>query len=529
MKTKNIGLSLIFLFFFIFSSAFAQQNSSDRTYYSSCLDLTNQLQKYLKQHKNLTTNSGVQIDFREKEIAVSNEYMSLLNGKKLLILKGDYAKQSDLIARIHLPKSRADIQHHILDSNTLLVSARTETWSIILRYQINWKSIKKIKKLTFSSPVIAIRTMHQKILVLTKTFPSKTDLIQIAKNQKPQSLFTLDIDVDPKLGSGSSLSPTCKQLQYGLLSEKSPQLLTISIFDQDAIDKTPEINYYLWDVEQIFFGQDYIFFANNLKNQEINCKDCIHTASWGHIVLIQKHTLEPRLHQSEKALLNWELLTMKPKSANTPLFLLSQKSGNIKQYQIAFFDSKFSKIEKNEIIARSSEDFSQLLTNKKSLLLTNHDQSSLLSIPQTESTELIKKNKKSDLILHFPSEILILKTEKSENSFKITLINPNTWQTLWEKTVSHMPNSNLLRDTKNQLLSFFSTKDEKLVFHTYFISDQGDITHKFSRNYANFSQTPTFIWLNSIGNQVMIIQFREFLDIFNLQNPNETKIIKLIK
>lgn len=87
--------------------------------------------------------------------------------------------------------------------------------------------------------------MQQKLLFLSEQSLSKAQLIELSKNQKAQSLFTLNINQDEETNTGSSLSPSCKQIQYGIFASSTPQLLTITIFDQEAIDKIPETNYYL--------------------------------------------------------------------------------------------------------------------------------------------------------------------------------------------------------------------------------------------------------------------------------------------
>lgn len=41
-----------------------------------------------------------------------------------------------MIARIHLPSHRSNIQHQVLDSQQLIISANTQSGSQVLRYHI---------------------------------------------------------------------------------------------------------------------------------------------------------------------------------------------------------------------------------------------------------------------------------------------------------------------------------------------------------------------------------------------------------
>lgn len=532
MKTKLLLWSLIFLSTFFISTSFAQNSSADRSMYSSCLAMTNHLQSYLKQQKNLTPSSGTQIDFRWKEVPTSASYLSLLQWKKILILKQENTQDTKMIARIHLPSHRSNIQHQVLDSQQLIISANTQSGSQVLRYHITWTKLKKIKNLTFSTPVIAIRAMQQKLLFLSEQSLSKAQLIELSKNQKAQSLFTLNIDQDEETNTGSSLSPSCKQIQYGIFASSTPQLLTITIFDQEAIDKIPETNYYLWSIDQLFFGQDYLFFAKNLKNSEINCKNCITNSSGNQTILIQRHTLEPRLHQSESAILSWELLSMSSKSASIPILLIGQKSGNLNQYRILTFDHKFSKIATDQIIARSQESFSHLISSNQTLTLTNPDQTKLLTLPQQENSQILTRNPKSDFIIQFPAKTLILKSHQADNQLQLSVIDPASWATLSETSINELPSSDLMRDNKTQLLSFFTLDNQNLKLISYHIGEDGTFKRQTSRNYSKLSKTPHFIWQFNIGQsrgERTIIQFREYLDSYDPKQPSSSNLIKLFK
>jgi len=92
--------------------------------------------------------------------------------------------------------------------------------------------------------------------------------------------------------------------------------------------------------------------------------------------------------------------------------------------------------------------------------------------------------------------------------------------------IPHSPSSQLLRNSEKLILSFFTETNSKPSLHTYHISDQGKAQHLFSRNYSKLSKTPHFQTL-STANDLVIVTFREYLDLFSLSSPQKTKLLKL--
>lgn len=117
---------------------------------------------------------------------------------------------------------------------------------------------------------------------------------------------------------------------------------------------------------------------------------------------------------------------MSSKSANIPIVLIGQKSGNLNQYRILTFDHKFSKIATDQIIARSQESFSHLISSNQTLTLTNPDQTKLLTLPQQENSQIITRNPKSDFIIQFPAKTLILKSHQADNQLQLSVIDPSS-------------------------------------------------------------------------------------------------------
>ena len=523
---KKIVLNLIlFSVFSLFNGTF----SADLTWknYNSCIDFSSSLQTFLKNNKDLVQESGFSAPFFSDETSLSSTYTSLLQDHSILIIKNTAPNltSTNLIARIKLPKSRKSIQHRILDGDLLLLSVQNQSWSQVLRYQIQNDKIKNIKNLTFSTPIQTISTMNQKLLILSQTWFTRNELSKLAKHQAVENLPTLNI-TENVLSTGLTLSPSCKDLQYQLLTGFSPKFTSISIFDLDAPEKAPELDYYLGNIDQLFFGQDYLFFAKNLKNQTFNCENCISSASGSQTTLLQRFTLEPRLHLTENALLSGNLLSFSQKSINTPNILLVQNSGNTKQLSLANFDAKFSKLATHQILARTQSNFSQLITGQNSLILANNDQSEILPLPASQSTPSISLDPKSDFLVHSSKGISLLHTSKISEGLTVEL-NPLTFSgTQTTMQISQIPSSPLLRNSDKKLLSFFSEKDNKPILHTYLITEEGQIKHHLSRNYSRLSQTPHF-HLFSIVNDLAIIAFKEYLDLFALSSPTKTKLLKL--
>lgn len=241
---------------------------------------------------------------------------------------------------------------------------------------------------------------------------------------------------------------------------------------------------------------------------------------------MQRFTLEPRLHLTENALLSGNLLSFSQKSINTPNILLVQNSGNTKQLSLANFDTKFSKIATHQILARTQGNFSQIITGQNSLILANNDQSELLPLPASQSTPSISLDPKSDFLVHSSNGISLLHTSKTGEVLTLEL-NPLTFS--GNKTtiqISQIPSSPLLRNSNKNLLSFFSEKDNKPILHTYLITEQGQIKHRLSRHYSKLLQTPHFHSF-SIVNDLAIIAFKEYLDLFTFSSPTKTKLLKL--
>ena len=244
------------------------------------------------------------------------------------------------------------------------------------------------------------------------------------------------------------------------------------------------------------------------------------------MTLLQRFTLEPRLHLTENALLSGNLLSFSQKSINTPNILLVQNSGNTKQLSLANFDTKFSKLATHQILARTQGNFSQLITGQNSLILANNDQSEILPLPASQSTPSISLDPKSDFLVHSSKGISLLHTSKTREVLTLEL-NPLTFSgTQTTMQISQIPSSPLLRNSDKNLLSFFSEKGNKPILHIYHITEEGQIKHHLSRNYSRLSQTPHF-HLFSIVNDLAIIAFKEYLDLFALSSPTKTKLLKL--
>ena len=523
---KKIVFNLIlFSIFSLFNGTF----SADLTWenYNSCIEFSTSLQTFLKNNKDFAQDSGFSAPFFSAETNLSSSYTSLLQDHSILIIKNTAPNltSTNLIARIKLPKSRKSIQHRILDGDLLLLSVQNQSWSQVLRYQIQNDKIKNIKNLTFSAPIQTISTMNQKLLILSQTWFTRNELSKLAKHQAVENLPTLNI-AENALSTGLTLSPSCKDIQYQLLTGFSPKFTSISIFDLDTPKKAPELNYYLGNIDQLFFGQDYLFFAKNLKNQIFNCENCISSASWSQTTLLQRFTLEPRLHPTENALLSGNLLSFSQKSINTPNILLVQNSGNTKQLSLANFDTKFSKLATHQILARTQGNFSQLITGQNSLILANNDQSEILPLPASQSTPSISLDPKSDFLVHSSKGISLLHTSKTSEGLTLEL-NPLTFSgTQTTMQISQIPSSPLLRNSDKKLLSFFSEKGNKPILHTYLITEQGKIKHHLSRYYSKLLQTPHFHSF-SIVNDLAIIAFKEYLDLFALSSPTKAKLLKL--
>lgn len=526
---KKIVLNLIlFLVFSLFNGAFSADESKTREPVQSCNALTNSLQTFLKSNQELASDVEFSTSFFQPGISTSQNYTSLYQDHSLLIIKNTAPNLSStkLISRIKLPKSRRSIQHHILEGDLLIIAAQTQSWSQILRYQIQNDKINNIKNLTFSAPVLTISTMNQKLLILTQTWFSRNDLAKLAKHQKAENLHTLTLNNDLLSETWTNLTPSCKDIQTQFLTGIIPSLTTLTIFDLDAIEKTPEINYYLWNISQIFFGQDYLFFAKNLDKQAINCKDCISTAEGKQTTLLQRFTLEPRLHLTENALLSGHLVSFSQKSINSPNLLQIQTSGNTKQFSLTNFDHKFTKLATNQILTRTQHDFSQLITGQNSLILANSDQTELLVLPAKPSSPHISKDPKADFLVQSSKGISLLHSQKTTEGLTLQL-SPLTFSgATSEIHISKTPTSALMRNPSQRLLSFFTQENEKPTLQVYGISDQGQIKHRFSRNYSKLAQTPHFHSFSS-ENNLAIVAFKEYLDLFTLSSPKKTKLLKL--
>ena len=528
MRKKIIINLTLFVSFILFNWVFSADQTKSRENYQSCINLSNSLQTFLKENKDLSQDSEFSTSFFASGISRSNSYLSLYQDHNILILKNNAPNltATKLIARIKVPQNRNHIQHHILENDLLLLSAENQSWYQVLWYQIQNDKIKNIKSLTFSAPIQTITTMNQKLLILSQTWLTRNQLSKLAKHQKTEELHTLLVANNFLSTSGTNITPSCKEIQHQLLTGHSPNLNTITIFDLDALEKAPEISYYLGNISQIFFWQDYLFFAKNLNNLSFECQNCISHASGGQTTLLQRFTLEPRLHPTENALLSGHLLSFSPNTINSPNLLLAQNSGNIKQFSISNFDSKFSKLANNQVLIRTQQDFSQVITGENSLILANKDQTKLLPLPAKTSTPNISKDPKSDFLYQSSLGISLLHTEKNDNWISLTLTPLTFSGTSYEMQIPHSPSSQLLRNSEKHLLSFFTETNSKPSLHTYHISDQGKAQHLFSRNYSKLSKTPHFQTL-STANDLVIVAFREYLDLFSLSSPQKTKLLKL--
>lgn len=532
---KKVQISLILLAIFsIFHWVFAQDTTSERQNYKSCIDLNSRLTKFLK-NTDLQTSKSLTIDFLDPKNQVSTTFSSLYQNHQLLILKNPSETTSlsnaKVISRIHIPRDWQDFQHLILENDLLIFSAKTKNGYEALLYKIENDKIKIVKSLTFSSPLIAIRSTAEKILFITEKQLTTSDLKSLLKDQKTEKLTKLTLSPEYQLGTWETLTPTCKQIQHLLNENTLPQLITITLFDLHAPEKTPEINYYLWSPELLHTEPDYLFMGTNLKNQTIDCKNCISNASGNNTALIQRFALQPRLYQTESAILSWEIINFLSESKNKPNLLKMQTSWKVKQYSLVSFDQSFRSIQKEQILGLSKEDRYSLHLSPNNAFFSDKTKTQILPILPNYAGSNIKKDQKTDFRYAWPSENKILKTRIKSNEIQVSLYEITTsWEVLiWENVIPQEANSQLFWSEKNHALSFF-TNAEKPLLHTYIIDSKGQAILRTTRDYSKLSTVPTFQNLQTIHWETQsrtLVQFKEYLDIFSHENPSNRKLIKL--
>ena len=361
LKYWWIGLGAIFLTTPAFAST-GLDSSIEWTNYRSCIDLTTSLKKYLTSSElsaRLVKSNYAKSDKNPliNQQITSQTYFSYLDKNQQLLYLFKWAQESKtntvniaipaLLAKFHLPKSRKHIQTFFYQDKKLIISAEENQNSLIAIYTIEDKSFKPLKYYKMSGPFKQAQLVWDKFYLITQKQTSKDSLEALLKANWEDNNFFPKLEQAIKYWLKTSIisEATCQKIAHNITDGELPTLTSLAIFNLNSLDTEPEIKHFLGQIKHITIWSEYLYFLKPHNNTDITCKNCSQKAEWsGEKTLIQWFSLDPKLYQSNNAILSWTLLSSKnylteDLKLEIPLY---QTSGKIKQYAQHFYYNHLS-------------------------------------------------------------------------------------------------------------------------------------------------------------------------------------------
>lgn len=181
----------------------------------------------------------------------------------------------------------------------------------MLIYTLDDNGVKPLKFFELPGALMQAKIFSEKMILLTsKPFTSASAQQLVRKHGEAIEVMPY-VTSGLKYGLATGTNTTfakCQDISYQLDGEAGLSMITAFSLNLNAIEKAPEISYYLGRVEEIGFGQDFLFFGKNLSNQSLSCSDCSHMSSGDQRLLLQRFAIDPKIHQSQSAIFDGKLL-----------------------------------------------------------------------------------------------------------------------------------------------------------------------------------------------------------------------------
>ena len=542
LKYWWIGLGAIFLTTPTFAST-GLDFSIEWTNYRSCIDLTTSLKKYLASSElsaRLLKSNYAKPDKNPliNQQITSQTYFSYLDKNQQLLYLFKWAQESKtntvniaiptLLAKFHLPKSRKHIQTFFYQDKKLIISAEENQNSLIAIYTIEDKSFKPLKYYKMSGPFRQAQLVWDKFYLITQKQTTKDSLEALLKANWEDNNFFPKLEQAIKYWLKTTIisQATCQKIAHNITDGELPNLTSLAIFNLNSLDTEPEIKHFLGQLNHIAIWPEYLYFLKSHNNTDITCKNCSQKAEWsGEKTLIQWFSLDPKLYQSNNAILSWTLLSSKnylteDSKLEIPLY---QTSGKMKQYRLLQADNKLSTFT-TTILAETGSNYQNIIKESWSYQLSN-DETTLI-ITQNKNQYLFPTSEREKRQLFTLGNSLI-KIQNTNNA--ITITNTEIGKSKGETLLS-LNNAELLDNihwnSEQKILSLITREKGKTTLRGYDLWDPKEVKLLFKRTYPVLSTLKHLdLYINMEKYTVLIAQ--GIADFFVTRNHTLTKTIKI--
>ena len=542
LKYWWIGLGAIFLTTPTFAST-VLDSSIEWTNYRSCIDLTTSLKKYLASSElsaRLLKSNYAKLDKSPliNQQITSQTYFSYLDKNQQLLYLFKWAQESKtntvniaiptLLAKFHLPKSRKHIQTFFYQDKKLIISAEENQNSLIAIYTIEDKSFKPLKYYKMSGPFKQAQLVWDKFYLITQKQTSKDSLEALLKANWEDNTFLPKLEQAIKYWLKTSIisQATCQKIAHNITDGELPTLTSLAVFNLNSLDTQPEIKFFLGQLNHIAIWSEYLYLLKSHNNTDITCKNCSQKAEWsGEKTLIQWFSLDPKLYQSNNAILSWTLLSSKNYMTEDfkleiPLY---QTSGKMKQYRILQADNKLSTFTPT-ILAETGSNYQNITKESWSYQLSNGETTLIITQNQNQSLLPTSERRKNQL---FTLGNSLIKIQNTNNA--ITITNNEIGQSKGETLLS-LNNAELLdniyRNSEQKILSLIIRENGKTTLRGYDLWEPKTAKLLFKRTYPVLSTLKHLdLYINMEKYTVLIAQ--GIADFFVTRNHTLTKTIKI--
>lgn len=505
-KTKRlIALSC----FTLLSGSIALANNAQpwsRKQYSSCINLTSQLEQREKT-ANITVAKD-QLHTKPAKINTSTNYFSKYENKQhtLLLIQTPAAhglniKNTKTITRIKLPKYWTNIEHFIINESHLFITAKEKEKSIILIYTIDKTKILPFKTFQISGTIKAIHQAKENLFFLLEKKLEKADLQRLIKQQgeSPDLLPTVHTSTSYGLKNQLLDQAQCKKISYNFSNPKQTSFFTLIQLQTNALEQTPKINYFLGNLQEVSFGENYLYFLSSDENK--NTTSIARFFRDPKLTLEKTETQTGTLFAANSTMSIWDELNSMLKNRNSHT-LNKRKNENLKTIQLQIASNQ-----------KENPEFQSVIFWDKSFKLYD---------PQNQTFQLFSlDNGKSDWKVYniTKDQKAILYIDDASNIAKV--------QELLSKKANQI--KQIWREPKNaNLFLLLETKDQKPLLKSYSAANLKAEKPGFKREYSKLKTSYTIKSIEAFPFRTAV-EIWDYLDIFLTDQPKQTKVISLQK
>ena len=379
-----------------------------------------------------------------------------------------------------------------------------------------------------SGPFKQAQLVWDKFYLITQKQTTKDSLEALLKANWEDNTFLPKLEQAIKYWLKTTIisQATCQKIAHNITDGELPTLTSLAIFNLNSLDTEPEIKQFLGQLNHIAIWPEYLYFLKSHNNTDITCKNCSQKAEWSwEKTLIQWFSLDPKLYQSNNAILSWTLLSSKNYltedfKLEIPLY---QTSGKMKQYRILQANNKLSTFT-TTILAETGANYQniikeswsyQLSNDETTLIITENKNQYLLPTSEQRKNQLFTLGNSLIKIQNTNNAITITSTEIGESK-GVTLLSLNNAELL----------DNIYWNSEQKILSLITRENRKTTLRGYDLWDSKQAKLLFKRTYPVISTLKHLdLYIHMEKYTVLIAQ--GIADFFVTRNHTLTKTIKI--